>query len=793
MKKKLIAVLLAGSMLLGSVGPAPVFAMAEGEATFSEMEGIAGFDDGGADFGEEMTTDFESGSDEENPFLDGSEFLDEQEELPRLEEVQIQEGYAPYGEQAPTSVYKEGASFGRQTKLDSMKGSGTASCSYGWNWASPESSSYYVDGDGKLHIVAYNKASSQLYDGTVDNKYQISGMMKIKMPLPIWGGFYAAPDGHFYVVVGQSNHEESTTKTVVRILKYDRAWKLLGSVDVPGGISNMFQGIYEPFDGASLRMTQTGNTLIVHTGRKMFQASDGLRHQSNITFVVNTSSMTLVNTSIPYSSHSFNQFVVSDGNSVYYLDHGDAYERALEIKKYSIYGNGYLSGSWHLIAFPFMGEIGENYTGCEVTGFAMEGDTLITIGKSLPHYLEAEGVTGWDSSMNQNVFMLLTNKNTGKTRYFWLTHFDPNGKKVEITEPKLVKVGADRYAVLFSEETGGKSVLHYGLIDTSGNMFVQKDFEGVTMQTDSQPIAVDNDIYWVSGKYENGSYGDDNTYLYKLPVVTVPITGMKVNSEAITVNEGEKATLSLNFEPADTDDVRDVEWKSSNTAVASVSSSGVVTGNGYGSATITAVCGKFTATCKVTVKIPVSDAKLARPSLKLSQTRGDKIHLSWGKITGAKGYQVYYKTSPKASYKRLDTVKGAVIYDASAVPGKTYYFKVRAYGTDTKGKTKYSSFSSEKYRKAIVPVPSGISCKWGEKGPVVSWKKLSGVTGYVVYRNGKKAASMKYSQTSWTDTKAVSSSGSYWVYDYYVKAYRKINGKYYYSKPTKSVDLYDAW
>lgn len=63
----------------------------------------------------------------------------------------------------------------------------------------------------------------------------------------MWGGFYAAPDGNFYVVTGQKNLDENDRLTVVRVLKYDRTWKLLGATDISGDYTNMFKGIYIPF------------------------------------------------------------------------------------------------------------------------------------------------------------------------------------------------------------------------------------------------------------------------------------------------------------------------------------------------------------------------------------------------------------------------------------------------------------------------------------------------------------------------------------------------------------------
>ena len=46
-------------------------------------------------------------------------------------------------------------------------------------------------------------------------------------------------------------------------------------------------------------------------------------------------------------------------------------------------------------------------------------------------------------------------------------------------------------------------------------------------------------------------------------------------------------------------------------------------------------------------------------------------------------------------------------------------------------------------------------------------------------------------QQKWKDTKAYDSqTGMYWVYNYYVKAFKTVNGKRIYSKPTKTINLY---
>lgn len=44
-----------------------------------------------------------------------------------------------------------------------------------------------------------------------------------------------------------------------------------------------------------------------------------------------------------------------------------------------------------------MGATGDNYTGCEVTGFSLAGNNLITVGKSVPHGFAVNGQTGYEN------------------------------------------------------------------------------------------------------------------------------------------------------------------------------------------------------------------------------------------------------------------------------------------------------------------------------------------------------------------------------------------------------------
>ena len=79
-----------------------------------------------------------------------------------------------------------------------------------------------------------------------------------------------------------------------------------------------------------------------------------------------------------------------------------------------------------------------------------------------------------------------------------------------------------------------------------------------------------------------------------------PLTGITLSKTSVELEQGATETLTVNYEPADTTDSKEISWTSSDTSVAIVTD-GVVTAVGKGSATITAACGSYTSTCSVTV------------------------------------------------------------------------------------------------------------------------------------------------------------------------------------------------
>lgn len=170
-------------------------------------------------------------------------------------------------------------------------------------------------------------------------------------------------------------------------------------------------------------------------------------------------------------------------------------------------------------------------------------------------------------------------------------------------------------------------------------------------------------------------------------------------------------------------------------------------------------------------KTKASDAikYLATPVVKASNT-SNGVSVKWNKITGAKGYYVYRKAVGEKKYTKIATIKKAstVSYtDKKAKAGTTYLYTVKAYNGSYASAIKASG--EIKYLKA--PVLS--STKNVSTGVTLKWKKVTGASGYYIYRkteNGSysKVGTVKGGSTlSFTDKTVKSAT----IYYYTVKAY----------------------
>jgi len=172
-------------------------------------------------------------------------------------------------------------------------------------------------------------------------------------------------------------------------------------------------------------------------------------------------------------------------------------------------------------------------------------------------------------------------------------------------------------------DAGGAATTHIDLGPTPSGYF---DCD-ITVNSGNMTISingaekVNQDIsYWTFPSYwKNGVYlqdpGEAITHFNELTLTTgaptVATTGVNITPQA-TIEVGGTQQLSPTVTPSNATNT-DVSYSSSNSAIASVNSSGLVTANQAGSATITVTTasGGFTDTTQVTVIAPSTGANLA--------------------------------------------------------------------------------------------------------------------------------------------------------------------------------------
>ena len=156
---------------------------------------------------------------------------------------------------------------------------------------------------------------------------------------------------------------------------------------------------------------------------------------------------------------------------------------------------------------------------------------------------------------------------------------------------------------------------------------------------------------------------------------TVSVTSVSLNVTTLSIEQGKAATLSAAILPA-TATNKSVTWSSSNTAVATVSSSGIVTGVAEGTATITVttVDGSRTATCAVTVtKSTVSIEQVADNKFTAYPNPTYGMVTVTG-VTAGQQIRIFNLTGTHVA-THTATADGEMQIDLSALPQGTYILK----------------------------------------------------------------------------------------------------------------------
>ncbi len=222
----------------------------------------------------------------------------------------------------------------------------------------------------------------------------------------------------------------------------------------------------------------------------------------------------------------------------------------------------------------------------------------------------------------------------------------------------------DSYPVLTDEQNAMVVSVTFNVNGESGTYAVKyTNYNGTVTFPPENPTPPEGQVFdgWYSGgtKYENdAAFTEDTTLTARFAADTVPVTGVTLDENSLALQVGETHALTATVVPENADN-KNVTWTSSDTSVATVSESGLVTAIGEGTATITVTTedGSFTATCTVTVT-PLP-------------TYTVRVNGSYAEVTGAGSYlegaSVTVSAGERTGYRFAGwTAEGITLTDANA-------------------------------------------------------------------------------------------------------------------------------
>ena len=180
--------------------------------------------------------------------------------------------------------------------------------------------------------------------------------------------------------------------------------------------------------------------------------------------------------------------------------------------------------------------------------------------------------------------------------------------------------------------------------------------------------------------------------------------------------------------------------------------------------------GPYSAVVSVTCRL-----KLTAPTVTGGKDSQGRPTLKWNAVTGAAKYEVYRARSKDGDYIKYSTVTGTSYTNTSYLAnGTTYYYKVRALGSD--GTAGPDSTPVSVTYKAPFGAPLVTGSKDSQGRPALKWDKVTDAAKYEVYRarskDGTYSLMSTQSATGYTNTSYLANGTTY----YYKVRALKANG-----------------
>lgn len=154
-----------------------------------------------------------------------------------------------------------------------------------------------------------------------------------------------------------------------------------------------------------------------------------------------------------------------------------------------------------------------------------------------------------------------------------------------------------------------------------------------------------------------------------------------------------------------------------------------------------------------------------------AQNSGKYVYLKWNVSPEADGY-IIYRQLGKGSFKYLYIVSKTDFTDLSASADEYNFYRVYPYKMDNNGNRVVGKSTTYVYSKATLPAVGNLKAKGTDSNTVtLSWSKVAGAEGYIIYRQiGTWKMEYRYivSGTGFKDTTASNKDYNFYrVYPYF--------------------------
>lgn len=268
-----------------------------------------------------------------------------------------------------------------------------------------------------------------------------------KFPLPCFISFYAG-ETYNYMIFGSSKRYFPDATNLWCIVQYDKNWNQIAET--------YYAGDYEGIAWYNTTCTEANGILYIDTGRV-----ENSGHQCNITFEYDITNHTIKKNNPAAVSHRMGSDIIYDNKKVILAIHGDYTHRGI-----------YLNNNYIALA---QGNKGDPYTGMALGGIAAS-DT---------HYLVAylDLAENFNQRVDAYLRVAAVNKETIGTQPPVLVDI---AKNYRYNVPYIIKMNNDKFVVMW--ETLYNNEVHYVVLNGHGDIAKKETVLAGLSLSDCKPI-----------------------------------------------------------------------------------------------------------------------------------------------------------------------------------------------------------------------------------------------------------------------------------------------------------------